>query len=116
MHVHSRYAHVAAYRWNAVPGIQLRLATYDHGVSERAAAESLESTYAVPRIPGSASAMIWSRSGRLLILKPTYKGGWTLPGGVIEADGESPWEACRRETREECGLDIGAGRSVCVDF
>ena len=60
--------------------------------------------------------MIWSRSGRLLILKPTYKGGWTLPGGVIEADGESPWEACRRETREECGLDIGAGRLVCVDF
>jgi 8-oxo-dGTP diphosphatase len=70
----------------------------------------------VPRIPASASAMIWSRSGRLLILKPTYKGGWTLPGGVIEADGESPWEACRRETREECGLDIGAGRLVCVDF
>ena len=71
---------------------------------------------AVPRIPASASAMIWSRSGRLLILKPTYKGGWTLPGGIIEADGESPWEACRRETREECGLDVSAGHLVCVDF
>ena len=71
---------------------------------------------ALPRIPASAGALIWSRSGRLLILKPTYKGGWTLPGGVMEADGESPWEACRRETREECGLDVDRGRLVCVDF
>jgi 8-oxo-dGTP diphosphatase len=30
--------------------------------------------------------------------------------------GESPWEACRRETKEECGLDVVAGRLVCVDF
>jgi 8-oxo-dGTP diphosphatase len=71
---------------------------------------------ALPRIPASASALIWSRPGRLLILKPTYKGGWTLPGGVVEADGESPWEACRRETREECGLEVGRGALVCVDF
>ena len=48
-------------------------------------------------------------------MKPTYKGGWTVPGGVVEI-GESPWEACRRETKEECGLDVTAGRLVCVDF
>lgn len=59
--------------------------------------------------------MVRGCNGRLLILKPTYKGGWTVPGGVIEI-GESPWEACRRETKEECGLDIDAGRLVCVDF
>jgi 8-oxo-dGTP diphosphatase len=70
----------------------------------------------LPRIPASAGALIWSRTGRLLILKPTYKGGWTLPGGVMEADGESPWEACCRETREECGLEVSDGRLVCVDF
>ncbi len=70
----------------------------------------------LPRIPASAGALVWSRSGRLLILNPTYKGGWTLPGGVVEADGESPWEACRRETREECGLDVATGHLVCVDF
>ncbi len=51
----------------------------------------------------------------MLILKPTYKGGWTIPGGVVEL-GESPWEACRRETKEECGLDVTAGRLACVDF
>lgn len=70
----------------------------------------------LPRIPASSGALIWDRKGRLLILNPTYKGGWTLPGGVIEADGETPWEACRRETREECGLDVRRGRLVCVDF
>jgi ADP-ribose pyrophosphatase YjhB (NUDIX family) len=70
----------------------------------------------VPRIPASASALIFDRAGRLLLLKPNYKKGWTIPGGQIESNGESPWEACRRETREECGLEVASGRLVCVDF
>jgi 8-oxo-dGTP pyrophosphatase MutT (NUDIX family) len=49
-------------------------------------------------------------------LKPTYKRGWTIPGGEVEASGESPWQACRRETFEECGLRVESGRLVCVDF
>jgi 8-oxo-dGTP diphosphatase len=69
----------------------------------------------IPTIPASAGALIRGRKGRLLILKPTYKGGWTIPGGVVEM-GESPWEACRRETREECGLDVTGARLACVDF
>jgi 8-oxo-dGTP pyrophosphatase MutT (NUDIX family) len=72
--------------------------------------------FVIPAIPASAGAMIFDRSGRLLILKPTYKSGWTIPGGVMEADGETPWEACWREVREECGLDLRAGRLACVDF
>jgi 8-oxo-dGTP diphosphatase len=70
----------------------------------------------LPAIPASAGALIYDRKGRLLILKPTYKSGWTIPGGVMEADGETPWEACQREVREECGLDVRTGRLVCVDF
>jgi ADP-ribose pyrophosphatase YjhB (NUDIX family) len=70
----------------------------------------------VPRIPASAGALIFDHEGRLLILKPNYKQGWTIPGGRVDAGGESPWEACRRETREECGLEITSGRLVCVDF
>ena len=71
---------------------------------------------ALPAIPVSAGALIFDRSGRLLILKPTYKSGWTIPGGVMEADGETPWEACRREVREECGIDVHHGRLACMDF
>jgi 8-oxo-dGTP diphosphatase len=73
-------------------------------------------TAAIPAIPASASAMIFDRNGRLLILKPTYKSGWTIPGGVMEADGETPWDACRREVAEECGLIVRRGRLACVDF
>ena len=77
------------------------------------AADDLEIT---PAIPASAGALIFDRKDRLLILKPTYKAGWTIPGGVMEADGESPWAACRREVREECGLLLRSGRLACVDF
>ena len=70
----------------------------------------------VPRIPASAGALIIDQAGRLLILKPSYKKGWTVPGGQLGSDGESPWEACRRETQEECGLEVEHGRLVCVDF
>jgi len=69
-----------------------------------------------PAIPVSAGALIFDRAGRLLILKPTYKSGWTIPGGVMEADGETPWDACRREVREECGIEVRSGRLACVDY
>lgn len=75
-----------------------------------------QSSADVPRIPASAGALIFDDDGRLLILKPTYKKGWTIPGGQIDEDGESPWDACRRETEEECGLTVTAGRLACVDF
>jgi 8-oxo-dGTP diphosphatase len=70
----------------------------------------------IPRIPASAGALIFDEAGRLLILKPNYKQGWTIPGGQVDVNGESPWDACRRETLEECGLEVENGRLVCVDF
>jgi 8-oxo-dGTP pyrophosphatase MutT (NUDIX family) len=69
----------------------------------------------VPLVPASASALIFDSSGRLLVLKTTYKRRWSLPGGQVEP-GESPWEACRRETLEECALRVRRGKLVCVDF
>jgi ADP-ribose pyrophosphatase YjhB (NUDIX family) len=70
----------------------------------------------LPAVPAASGALIFDHRGRLLILRPTYKSGWTIPGGVMEADGETPWQACQREVREECGLDVGQGRLACVDF
>ncbi len=71
---------------------------------------------APPGIPVSSGALICDRAGRLLILKPTYKSGWTIPGGVMEADGETPWDVRRREVREECGIEVHRGRLACMDF
>jgi 8-oxo-dGTP diphosphatase len=76
----------------------------------------VESSWEIPRIPASAGALIFDKVGRLLILRPTYKAGWTIPGGQLEETGESPWQGCRRETLEECGLEIKRGRLACVDF
>jgi ADP-ribose pyrophosphatase YjhB (NUDIX family) len=75
-----------------------------------------QAPYEIPRIPASAGALIFDEARRLLILKPTYKAGWTIPGGQVEAGGETPWEACRREAREESGVEIDSGRLACVDF
>lgn len=73
-------------------------------------------TYEIPRVPASAGALLTDGAGRLLVVKPTYKSGWTLPGGQIEDSGESPWEGCRREVAEETGLEVVAGRLAAVDF
>ena len=73
--------------------------------------------FVLPRIPASSGALIFDERGRLLIANPTYKAHWTIPGGIMEADGETPWEACRREVREEVGLTRRrAGDLVAVDF
>jgi 8-oxo-dGTP diphosphatase len=76
----------------------------------------VDEPFVLPTLPVSAGALIFDDTDRLLILKPTYKSGWTIPGGIMAADGESPWEACQREVREECGLDVRSGRLACMDF
>ncbi len=45
---------------------------------------------------------------KVLLIKRSiepFRGHWTLPAGYLEID-EEPWEAARRETREETGLEI----------
>jgi hypothetical protein len=76
--------------------------------------DSDEQIPALPAIPVSAGALIFDRAGRLLILKPVYKSGWTISGGVMEADGESPWEACRREVREDLPARRPGRRAAAV--
>ncbi|MBA3307382.1 MAG: GNAT family N-acetyltransferase [Chloroflexi bacterium] len=53
--------------------------------------------------------------GRVLLVRPTYKQPWEIPGGLVE-EGESPHEAATREVTEETGLDRPAGRLLCVDW
>jgi 8-oxo-dGTP diphosphatase len=62
-----------------------------------------------------AMALFRDDDDRVLIVNPTYKGEWLLPGGSVEAD-ESPHAACRREVLEEIGLDRPPGRIVAVDW
>jgi len=107
----------------ALPDWSLTPELLDSGVGRRephlvtpADAVDSDTIFVLPRIPASSGALIFDGAGRLLILKPTYKSGWTVPGGQMEDNGETPWEACRREVYEESGLVVESGRLVCVDF
>jgi 8-oxo-dGTP diphosphatase len=51
----------------------------------------------------------------VLLVRPTYKPGWDIPGGYVGV-GESPLAACRREVREELGVDLPVGRLLVVDW
>jgi 8-oxo-dGTP diphosphatase len=63
----------------------------------------------------AAGAVFRDARGRVLLVHPTYKPGWEVPGGVVEP-GESPAVACRRELREELGLDRAPGPLLSVDW
>ena len=52
------------------------------------------------RVRAAAGVLFRDEAGRVLLVRPTYKGGWEVPGGAVEAD-ESPLAAARREVREE---------------
>jgi 8-oxo-dGTP diphosphatase len=69
--------------------------------------------FAHPRI--AAGVLFRDQDGRLLLVKPTYKAGWDIPGGYVE-QGESPLSAARRELQEELGVSWQIGRLMSVDW
>ena len=52
---------------------------------------------ATPRV--AAGVLFRDVEGRILLVKPSYKEGWDIPGGYVEP-GESPKQAAAREVRE----------------
>src|SRR3954451_21181354 len=62
-----------------------------------------------------AGLLIRDEGGDVLLVEPTYKETWELPGGATEAD-ESPAQCAGREAREELGLDLAVGRLLCVEW
>ena len=70
-------------------------------------------SFASPRV--AAGALFVDDQGRVLLVHPTYKDTWDIPGGYVER-GESPAAACRRELAEELGLDRKPVRLLSVDW
>ncbi len=50
-----------------------------------------------------------------MVVHPTYKDDWDIPGGMVEVD-ESPFAACVREIEEELGVKRQVGPLLCVDW
>jgi ADP-ribose pyrophosphatase YjhB (NUDIX family) len=63
----------------------------------------------------AAGALFLNEDGDVLIVEPTYKAVWEIPGGAVE-HGETPREACARELCEELGLQLRPGRLLVVDW
>ncbi|WFE57584.1 NUDIX hydrolase [Micromonospora sp. WMMD712] len=68
---------------------------------------------ATPRV--AAGALFFDDEGRVLLVRPSYKNHWDIPGGYVEP-GESPRAACMREIQEELGLALRVGRMLVVDW
>jgi ADP-ribose pyrophosphatase YjhB (NUDIX family) len=72
-----------------------------------------EAKMAHPRM--AAGALFFDAAGRILMVEPTYKDYWEIPGGYVET-GESPLHAAVREVQEELGITPPLGRLLAVDW
>ncbi|MFI6783887.1 NUDIX domain-containing protein [Micromonospora sp. NPDC050276] len=68
---------------------------------------------ATPRV--AAGALFFDDEGRVLLVRPSYKKHWDIPGGYVEP-GESPRTACLREIEEELSLTTALGPMLVVDW
>lgn len=62
----------------------------------------------------AAGVLLRDDIGRVLLVEPSYKQHWDIPGGVVDA-GETPWATAARELREETGLALPLGELLVID-
>ncbi|MFC5718991.1 NUDIX domain-containing protein [Streptomyces gamaensis] len=72
-----------------------------------------EKRMARPRM--AAGALFFNSQGHVLLVRPSYKPMWEIPGGYVET-GESPLAACRREVLEELGITPSIGALLVLDW
>ena len=62
-----------------------------------------------------SGALFLDSAGKIVIVKPSYKDFWEIPGGVVE-NNESPRKAAEREIKEELNLSKFLTKLLCVDY
>jgi 8-oxo-dGTP pyrophosphatase MutT (NUDIX family) len=62
-----------------------------------------------------AGCLFFNDVGQVMLVQPTYKLAWEIPGGVVEHK-ESPRQCCQREISEELGLSRDIGHLLVVDY
>ncbi|MEU8263192.1 NUDIX hydrolase [Micromonospora sp. NPDC048999] len=84
-------------------------------MTDAAVEPDLDYIAGVTRVRAAAGVLLLDEAGRVLVVHPTYKDIWEVPGGMLEPD-ESPLQACEREIQEELGLALPVGDLLCVDW
>lgn len=69
----------------------------------------------LPRKWMSTNIFLFNDADEFLVVKPTYRDHWLMPGGVIDSN-EAPTHGAIRELREETGLVIDKLRLLCVAY
>ena len=98
-------------RYEQVRAIAAEMASWPAGdVESVEAVFAAASGYATPKLICRAAVI---DRGRILMVKETADGRWTLPGGWIDI-GESPATAAEREVYEESGYRVGVRKLAAV--
>ena len=69
----------------------------------------------LPRKRVASGALVRNTGGYILMMETPYKPMWEIPGGVAE-ENEPPLATCRREIREELGIDLPIGDLLVIDW
>ncbi|HEY4484459.1 MAG TPA: NUDIX hydrolase [Candidatus Paceibacterota bacterium] len=70
---------------------------------------------ALPKKRMASGVLLFNQRDELLVIKPSYKDHWSIPGGVVE-ENESPKQAAIREAKEEIGVEIKECQLLCLDY
>ncbi|AUI59916.1 NUDIX hydrolase [Amycolatopsis sp. BJA-103] len=63
----------------------------------------------------AAGVLFRDDADRVLIVEPSYKEDWEIPGGACDED-EPPWRTAEREIGEELGITRPPGRLIAIDY
>ncbi|WP_348534041.1 NUDIX domain-containing protein [Kitasatospora sp. MAA19] len=81
--------------------------------TERTSGPDAPEAVAQPRT--AAGVLFFDEADRVLLVKPTYKPGWEIPGGYLHP-GETPSDGAAREVKEELGITPPVGRLLVADW
>nr|WP_308222305.1 NUDIX hydrolase [Kitasatospora sp. A2-31] len=87
----------------------------DHAAATVAVVSDSDVPDAVARPRTAAGVLLFDEADRVLLVKPTYKPGWEIPGGYLHP-GETPSEGAAREVKEELGITPPIGRLLVADW
>jgi len=98
-------------RFEALRKLAAEMATYPDGELEQVSQVFVgEKGYATPKLIGRAAVI---DQGKILMVRETMDGKWSLPGGWVDV-GDSPAESIRREVLEETGLTVEVVKLAAV--